>query len=392
MAEVAAKKGWTQVAFGDVVQLSKERSRDPEGDGLERYVGLEHLGPSDLKIRRWGNVVDGTTFTTVFRPGQVLFGKRRAYQRKVAVAEFSGVCSGDIYVLEPKNEHLLPELLPFMCQTDGFFEHAIRTSAGSLSPRTNWKSLATFEFALPPIEEQRRIVEALVALDREIDFLRATSAHLETIEMAVVAECLQLEGAVETTVGAAFQLQIGRQRAPKYALGNNPCPYLRAANIKDGRLLLEEVFEMDFDARSRRTFGLRRGDVLITEGCGSPEELGATARWDGELPGDVCFQNTLIRLRPRKGVTTAEFAYAWARYAYLSRQFLRIARGSNILHIGSRRLEAMPIQLPPLKTQEDLAKSLAVCETGLKSVGRRVTALWLLRRDLLGGTLGKTHD
>src|SRR5688572_29133999 len=113
MPKVELKKGWTKVAFGDVVELSRERTNDPEGDGFNRYVGLDHLEPGDLKIRRWGNIADGTTFTKVFRPGQVLFGKRRAYQRKVALADFSGVCSGDIYVFEPKNSKLLPELLPF---------------------------------------------------------------------------------------------------------------------------------------------------------------------------------------------------------------------------------------------------------------------------------------
>jgi type I restriction enzyme S subunit len=70
--------GWTTVSFGDVVQLSKERSGDPEADGYERYVGLEHIDPGNLRIQRWGNVADGVTFTSVFRPGQVLFGKRRA--------------------------------------------------------------------------------------------------------------------------------------------------------------------------------------------------------------------------------------------------------------------------------------------------------------------------
>ena len=108
------KAGWTTVALGDVVRLSMERSSNPESDGFERFVGLEHIEPGDLRVRRWGDIADGTTFTTVFRPGQVLFGKRRAYQRKVAVAEFSGVCSGDIYVLEPKGKDLLPDLLPFI--------------------------------------------------------------------------------------------------------------------------------------------------------------------------------------------------------------------------------------------------------------------------------------
>jgi len=107
------RTAWTTVSFGDVVRLAAERSSNPESDGFE---------PGDLRIRRWGAIADGTTFTSVFRPGHVLFGKRRAYQRKVAVADFSGVCSGDIYVLEPKGKDLMPELLPFICQTDAFFE------------------------------------------------------------------------------------------------------------------------------------------------------------------------------------------------------------------------------------------------------------------------------
>jgi hypothetical protein len=75
MNSVASKNGWRKVAFSEVVKLSGERSANPELAGIEHYVGLDHMDPGDLKIRRWGDIVDGTTFTTVFRPGQVLFGK-----------------------------------------------------------------------------------------------------------------------------------------------------------------------------------------------------------------------------------------------------------------------------------------------------------------------------
>jgi type I restriction enzyme S subunit len=102
----------------------------------------------------------------------------------VAVADFSGVCSGDIYVLKPKGKHLLPELLPFICQTDAFFEHAVGTSAGSLSPRTNWNNLADFGFALPPIEEQRRIFRTLAASERLIDSLRSLLDHTRISQAA----------------------------------------------------------------------------------------------------------------------------------------------------------------------------------------------------------------
>ncbi|WP_231731258.1 restriction endonuclease subunit S [Lampropedia cohaerens] len=178
-----------RVKFGDVVRLSKARSQDPLADGIERYVGLEHLEPGDLRIRNWGNVADGVTFTSVFQPGQVLFGKRRAYQRKVAVADFSGVCSGDIYVLETKDAQvLLPELLPFICQTDAFFDHAVGTSAGSLSPRTNWTSLADFEFMLPPMDEQTSLVEVLRGFEEAMESAESLSTAAEKLRRSLMID------------------------------------------------------------------------------------------------------------------------------------------------------------------------------------------------------------
>ncbi len=114
-------------------------------------------------------MAEGTTFTSRFKPGQVLVGKRRAYQRKVAVADFEGVCSGDIYVFESTDpKHLLPEFLPFICQTDQFFEYAVGTSAGSLSPRTNWKQLQNFELLLPALDEQYKILQFLQGIEKSI--------------------------------------------------------------------------------------------------------------------------------------------------------------------------------------------------------------------------------
>jgi type I restriction enzyme S subunit len=125
------RTGWKRVRFGDVVENCNETC-EPAEAGLERFVAMEHLDPGSLHVRSWGNVADGTMFTRRCRPEQVLFGKRRAYQRNVAVV------SGDIYVLAPKDtQRLLPELLPFLCLSERFFQHAVGTSAGSLSPRTN---------------------------------------------------------------------------------------------------------------------------------------------------------------------------------------------------------------------------------------------------------------
>lgn len=168
------RTGWKRLRFGEVVDNCNETC-EPAETGMERFVAMEHLEPGSLHVGSWGIVADGTTFTRRCRPGEVLFGKRRAYQRKVAVAEFEAVVSGDIYVLASKDtQRLLPELLPFLCLSERFFQHAVGTSAGSLSPRTNWSSLASFEFDLPPLDQQRRIAEILWAVD-EVNVQYASS-------------------------------------------------------------------------------------------------------------------------------------------------------------------------------------------------------------------------
>jgi type I restriction enzyme S subunit len=162
MSKGALKSGWKKMKFGDVVKNANLVERNPAGAGIERIVGLEHIEPENLHIRRWDSSEESSSFTRKFVPGQTLFGKRRAYQRKVAFAEFEGICSGDILTFESKNPKLLqPELLPFICQTDAFFNYALGTSAGSLSPRTSWAALQDFEFPLPPLDEQKRIAEIL---------------------------------------------------------------------------------------------------------------------------------------------------------------------------------------------------------------------------------------
>ncbi len=178
------RKGWKRVRFGDVVENINETC-DPNEAGLERFIAMEHLEPGSLHIRTWGAVADGTTFTRRCQPGQVLFGKRRAYQRKVAVAEFDAVVSGDIYVFAAKKDRLLPELLTFICISERFFKFAVETSAGSLSPRTNWSHLEDFAFDLPPLDQQHRLATILWAIDeaeqKQVETAVGASAYLRSI-------------------------------------------------------------------------------------------------------------------------------------------------------------------------------------------------------------------
>jgi hypothetical protein len=182
--------GWRIVRFGEVVRNVDVSERQPLDQGLERFVGLEHLDTESLHIKRWGLIEEGTSFTRKFVRGQVLFGKRRAYQRKAAVAEFDGICSGDILVFEPKGDDLLPELLPFIIQSDGFFEHALGTSAGSLSPRTKWSDLARYAFALPPKDEQRRIAYILWSCDESMNAYQDVVVQIRHCKRLIFDELL----------------------------------------------------------------------------------------------------------------------------------------------------------------------------------------------------------
>ena len=240
---------------------------------MERFIGLEHLEPGSLHIRKWGNVADGTTFTRRCRPGQVLFGKRRAYQRKVAVAEFDAVVSGDIYVLAPKNDRLLPELVPFLCMTDRFFEYAVGTSAGSLSPRTNWSSLAAFEFDLPPVDQQHRIAEILWSVDDSLEKYGVVQREIETTRKLDLANRIRIacEGARRFRVG---QLALEREdvlrtgpfgsKLKAECFASEGIPIINISSIGDTDVREKEaLFLKPSLATEFRSYFVRLGDLVF---------------------------------------------------------------------------------------------------------------------------------
>ena len=152
----------SKVLLGDVAVEHKETCKGSK-DGYP-IVGLEHLIPEEITLTAWDEGSENT-FSKMFRKGNVLFGRRRAYLKKAAVAPFDGICSGDITVIEAKPDRILPELLPFIIQNDDLFDFAVGKSAGSLSPRVKWEHLKNYEFELPDMEKQKELAELLWAMD-----------------------------------------------------------------------------------------------------------------------------------------------------------------------------------------------------------------------------------
>ena len=154
---------WKTYRFDEMAIEVKDRVEVPRESGFERYVGLAHLDAGSLKIWRWGSTDEVEKQKMLFKSGDIIFGRRNAYLRRVAVADFDGVCSAHAMVLRAKPEVALPDFLPFFMQTEAFWQAALRNSAGSLSPTINWSNIKKEKFPLPPLEEQRRIAEVLQA-------------------------------------------------------------------------------------------------------------------------------------------------------------------------------------------------------------------------------------
>lgn len=150
------------VKLGDVAIEAKQTYKgDKTGYPI---VGLEHITPEEVTLSNW-SVDTENTFTKMFRKDDILFGRRRAYLKKAAIAPFDGICSGDITVIRAKSEKLLPTLLPFVIQNDDFFEYAVGKSAGSLSPRVKWEHLKNYEFNLPSLEKQKELADLLWSIN-----------------------------------------------------------------------------------------------------------------------------------------------------------------------------------------------------------------------------------
>ena len=153
----------TTIKLGDVATEVKSSNK---GDKTGcKIVGLEHLTPSDVTLSAWSDDTNNS-FTKEFSNGDVLFGRRRAYLKKAAVAPFDGICSGDITVIRAKEVKVIPQLLPFIIQNDFLFDYAVEKSAGSLSPRVKWEHLKNFEIILPDMETQKQLADTLWSINQ----------------------------------------------------------------------------------------------------------------------------------------------------------------------------------------------------------------------------------
>lgn len=149
----------------DQIAINSTEKKKPEESDKYTYIGLEHLDSMDLEVHRWGSEVAPKGEKLLMKKGDVLFGKRRAYQKKVAIAPFDGIFSAHGMVLRPNEKIVDKDFFPLFISSDYFLDAAIKISVGSLSPTINWRDLRELKFSLPDLDTQKKLAKVLWSIN-----------------------------------------------------------------------------------------------------------------------------------------------------------------------------------------------------------------------------------
>lgn len=176
--------------FEKIAINSTEKKKPVEAD-KDTYLGLEHLDSGYLHVTRWGAEVAPIGEKLVMRKGDILFGRRRAYQKKVAIAPFDGIFSAHGMVLRPRTEVISERLFPFFISSNYFLDAAIKISVGSLSPTINWRDLKDLSFNIPSLADQDALADKLWAFE---ETKKAYSRLMSATDALVKSQFIEMFG------------------------------------------------------------------------------------------------------------------------------------------------------------------------------------------------------
>jgi len=270
----------------------------------------------------------------------------------------------------------------------------------------NQDGLRALSIPLPPLAEQERmagrLTKQLAAVARARAAAQARLAAAEALPAAYLREVFEgLAGAAPTRLlgeisDTASGVTLGQR---PHALHGREVPYLRVANVQDGHLRLDSVYKIRATDDEIEDLTLRRGDLVLTEG-GDRDKLGRGTWWNDELP-ECIHQNHIFRVRLNDGVVEHEFFGFQLRSAYAKDYFLAHAKQTTgIATINRRILDGLPVLVPPLPAQRqiaaDLARRLGEAEHLAACIREELAVIQALPAALLraafGGEPGPEHE
>ena len=255
--------------FDQIAIVSTEKKKPTEAD-KENYVGLEHLSSDTFEVVEYGSEVAPKGEKLVMKKGDVLFGKRRAYQKKVGIAPCDGIFSAHGMVLRPNEEVIDALFFPFFIKSDVFLDEAIRISVGSLSPTVNWRDLRELKFNLPSLDRQHEVAELLWAGENlKTTYRRLQSACDEQVKSRFVemfGDPVSGDKWPKTRIVEVCDVRIGPFGS---MLHKDDCisgghPLINPSHIQDGKLVPDNEFTVDEATYERlEAYQLKYDDVVL---------------------------------------------------------------------------------------------------------------------------------
>ena len=179
------EKDWQKAYFGECAILIRDNVLPSEVENTTNYIGLQHIAENALLLKDCGQAGDVVSLKTRFQTGDILFGKLRPYFRKVIRAPFDGICSTDIWVVQPTSPDIDDRYLFYVMASQEFVDLATLGSEGTRMPRAKWEHVSRFEVFKPPLNEQKAIANALGTLDDKIELNRRMNETLEEMVRAL---------------------------------------------------------------------------------------------------------------------------------------------------------------------------------------------------------------
>jgi len=388
---------WRVLRLGEVVNLRKGTVHPSEAPNA-RYVALENLVPGEIRIQRFGHAGATRSAKAVFKEGDVLYGKLRPYLDKAAIAEWSGVCSTDILVLQP-SEKTISIFLAYLMHTSFILNHAIATTTGVNHPRTSWKALSQAFIPLPPLPEQRAIAHVLRAVQRAREATEGVIAALRELKKSLM-EYLFTYGPVpvddtdgvelrETEVGLLPKHwrveRLGEvvtiTRKPRYLPLPKKIAFIRMEHLPDDGTLypVSIVWKSTKDIRSG--VYCEGGDILFAKITPSLEN-----GKQGLIPEEIPFAYATTEVCPLKvnNQVNKLFLFELLRSSWVRKHLASKMEGST----GRQRLAKQvllnhPIPLPPLPEQREIAHILQTVDRKIEAEEQGKAALQTLFKTLL---------
>ena len=388
------KSEWLTFRFEEIADKISENV-DPSKTELEIYVGLEHLDAEDIHIRRKGKPSDVKGGKLKCYPGDTIFGKRRAYQRKAAIVDFEGICSAHAFVFRANPEVIDPELFPFFLHSDQFMHRMVDISVGGLSPTINWGDLKHQEFLIPPKDQQKQLAELLWAMDdvieKENDLLKELEKSLKTkIEDSIHGIQLQnktinqvleeLEQKQSVTKLSLLGEFLKGKGISKSEVENTGIPCIRYGELYTHHFRIIREFNSFISPEvAKRSFKLKTNDVVFAGSGETITEIGQSAAFIDDIEAYAGGDTLIFRPDNMDGT----FLGYLMNSQLVRQQLNKYGTGATVMHIYRSDLEKIKVPEIDLKTQIKIGISLEQFADNIKNTKSKIASSKALQKSLI---------